>query len=68
MATVSREATRAASASLTFQTLAFMPATTRPSLSQKATNERLAGSPRNTTRSHAGAKPAYSMPRSYWSE
>src|SRR4029450_7292114 len=54
--------------STTSQTPAFMPATTRCSLSQKARNWRVARSPRTTTRSQVAAKPEYSMARSYWSE
>ncbi len=37
--------------SVTSQTLTFIPARTLPSPSQKAMNSRVAGSPRNTTRS-----------------
>src|SRR4029453_16539686 len=59
---------RAWMGSVTSQTLAFMPATTRWSLSQKAMNVRAAGSPRTTTRSQVAANPEYSIPRSYWSE
>src|SRR5829696_5168725 len=54
--------------SATSQTLTFMPAMTRSSNIQKATNSRSAGSPRTTTRSQPRAKPEYSMPTSYWSE
>jgi hypothetical protein len=50
------------------KTLTFMPASTRSSTSRKATNSRVAGSPRKTTRSQVRAKPEYSMPTSYWSE
>src|SRR5665647_831914 len=50
------------------QTLAFIPARTCPSLSQKARNSRPAASPRTTTWSQSAAKPLYSMPKSYWSE
>ena len=53
---------------MTSQTPTFMPATTRSPTIQKAMNSRLAGSPRKTTRSQLRAKPAYSMPTSYWSE
>jgi hypothetical protein len=53
---------------VTPQTFTFMPAATRPSRSQNATNSRAAGSPRKTTSSSPPAKPEYSMPTSYWSE
>ena len=43
--------TRAAIVSVTSQTLTFMPASTRPSRSQKATYSPLAGSPRKATSS-----------------
>jgi hypothetical protein len=48
----------------------FIPASTRPSDSQKAMNSRPAMSPRTTTWSYqpGGAYPEYSRPTSYWSE
>src|SRR4029079_3653893 len=49
--TVPRARIRSWMASVTSRTLTFIPATTRSSRSQNARNSRLAGSPRNTTRS-----------------
>ena len=66
--TATRSRIRRWMVSVTSQTLTFMPATTRSPASQKAMNSRVAGSPRKTTRSQSRAKPAYSMPTSYWSE
>jgi pyruvate,water dikinase len=53
--------------SVTSQMLTFIPARTRPSRTQNATNSRASTSPRTTTSSSASARPTYSMPRSYWS-
>src|SRR5579883_121037 len=54
----------------TSQTLTFIPAATRPSLSQKTQNSPESRLPRYTSSylSSGLSKPEYSMPTSYWSE
>lgn len=56
--------------SVTSHTFTFIPASTRPSFTQNATNSRFPASPRISTWSYdpGGAHPEYSIPRSYWSE